>query len=114
MPHVAVTGANDFVDRHPIVYLPGNGFDIVAIVFNRNDFSWQDFGNPNVSGTVEVVAAARACGLRRIVHCSTAGVATNVEGEQVAAAEADEHGISQSIVQPTQIYGPGNRFKLKF
>ena len=110
----------------------------LAALFNRSECTWQDYRDTNVTGAVNVVAAARACGLRRIVHCSTVGVATEAhdppfdeetpyspkpksryevtkaEGEQAVIAAAAEHAISLCVIRPTQIYGPGDRAKLKF
>jgi dihydroflavonol-4-reductase len=181
LPRFAVTGANGFVGRHLVEHLARRGFNVVAVVrdrqasdlvkssnvevrqadirnpaelrkalagtdgvfhlaalFNRSDCTWQDFRDTNVTGAVNVVAAARACGVRRIVHCSTVGVATEAheppydentpyspnptsryevtkaEGEQAVIAAAAEHAISLSVVRPTQVYGPGDRSKLKF
>ncbi len=109
----------------------------LAALFNRSESSWSDFRDVNVQGTVNVVTSARSCGLRRVVHCSTVGVATEAhappydentpyspqpddsyevtksEGEQAAIATARELGVGYCVIRPTQIYGPGDRAKLK-
>lgn len=83
----------------------------------------------NVGGTLNVIAAARAEGCERLVHCSTGGVhghieqppadetyrfkpgdvyqRTKLEGELAAAAAAAE-GAAVSIVRPGAVYGEGD------
>src|SRR5215510_8726027 len=84
----------------------------------------------NIDGTRHVVEAARAAGVRRVVHCSTAGVhghvehppanedaplapgdqyqRTKLEGEQVAREFGERGGIEVAIARPVGIYGPGD------
>lgn len=83
----------------------------------------------NVGGTLNVLAAGRAEGCERIVHCSTGGVhghierppadenyrfkpgdvyqRTKLEGELAAAAAAAD-GLPVSIVRPGAVYGEGD------
>ncbi len=85
----------------------------------------------NVAGTANVVRLAAENGCRRVVHASsiavygpeTSGVVTEanptravgdpygitkIQGEQIAALEAQRHGIELTILRPTMIYGPGS------
>ncbi len=110
----------------------------LAALFNHPDHTWDDYRAVNVQGTLNVLDAAKRAGVNRTVHCSTVGVATEVgpppyseetpyspqpddkyevtkcEAEQAARAFAEEHGVSLSIVRPAQVYGPGDRSKVKF
>jgi nucleoside-diphosphate-sugar epimerase len=89
----------------------------------------------NVDGTRNVLAAARAAGARRVVHCSTGGVhghierppaneeaplapgdvyqRTKLEAEQVAVKYGATHGLEVVIARPIGIYGPGDLRFLK-
>lgn len=86
----------------------------------------------NVEGTLHVLEAARAAGVRRLVHVSTwrvhgrrlpahvheelplvqAGIPYDVskaEAERAAGAFARRNGIELVIVRPTLVYGPGSQ-----
>jgi nucleoside-diphosphate-sugar epimerase len=89
----------------------------------------------NVEGTRHVLEAARAAGVRRVVHCSTAGVhghvehppaaedaplspgdhyqRTKLEGEQLARRFGEQGGLDVVIARPVGIYGPGDTRFLK-
>ena len=89
----------------------------------------------NVDGTRHVLDAARAGGVRRVVHCSTGGVhghiehppanedaplapgdvyqRSKLEAEQLASAYGAEHGLDVVIARPIGIYGPGDLRFLK-
>jgi nucleoside-diphosphate-sugar epimerase len=89
----------------------------------------------NVDGTRNVLEAARAQGVRRVVHCSTGGVhghiehppanedaplapgdvyqRTKLEAEQLASTFASTQGLEVVIARPIGIYGPGDRRFLK-
>jgi nucleoside-diphosphate-sugar epimerase len=88
----------------------------------------------NVGGTRNVLEAARAEGVRRVVHCSTAGVHGEVtaipadenapfnpgdvyqdsklEGERLALEEFSR-GVPGVVFRPVGIYGPGDTRFLK-
>jgi dihydroflavonol-4-reductase len=94
-------------------------------VRHSDDHYWQ----VNVGGTLNVLAAARAHGCERVVHCSTGGVhghidrppadetyrfkpgdvyqRTKLEAELAATAAAKD-GLPVSIVRPGAIYGEGD------
>ena len=110
----------------------------LAALFNHPDRTWDDYRNVNVQGTLNVLEAAKEEGVKRIVHCSTVGVATEAEpppyseetpyspqpddkyevtkceGEKAARAYAEEHGLSLAVIRPAQVYGPGDLSKVKF
>jgi nucleoside-diphosphate-sugar epimerase len=89
----------------------------------------------NVDGTRHVLDAARAGGVRRVVHCSTGGVhghiehppanedaplapgdvyqRTKLEAEQLVSAYGAQHGLDVVIARPIGIYGPGDLRFLK-
>ncbi len=95
-----------------------------------------DFREVNARGTEAVLEAARAAGVRRVVHVSSAGVLSTVEPGVIAdetyppqprnlydrtkweseraAQRAAERGADIVIVRPGWVYGPGDRrtFKL--
>jgi nucleoside-diphosphate-sugar epimerase len=85
----------------------------------------------NVKGTLNVLAAARAAGLARVVHVSSVVAqgrrwpsvltedfplqfegdpyaVTKAESEREALAFARAHGVEVVIVRPTIVYGPGS------
>jgi nucleoside-diphosphate-sugar epimerase len=110
----------------------------MAALFNHPDRTWDDYREVNVQGTINVLTAARILGIKRVVHCSTVGVATEAEAppyseetpyspqpddkyevskceaEQAARKYADENGTSLSVIRPAQVYGPGDKSKVKF
>ena len=110
----------------------------IAALFNHPDKTWDDYRDVNVAGTVNVLRAAQAAGARKVVHCSTIGVATEAkpppydentpyspqpddkyevskaEGEQAARAFAEENDLRMTVIRPAQVYGPGDRSKAKF
>jgi dihydroflavonol-4-reductase len=89
----------------------------------------------NVDGTRRLLDAAHAAGVRRVVHCSTGGVhghviqppateeapfapgdvyqETKLEGERLARAYGETHGIEMVVARPIGIYGPGDTRFLK-
>jgi dihydroflavonol-4-reductase len=101
----------------------------LAAAFRNVAHSDAHYWSVNVGGTLNVIAAARAEGCERLVHCSTGGVhghierppadetyrfkpgdvyqRTKLEGELAAAAAAAE-GAPVSIVRPGAVYGEGD------
>ena len=84
----------------------------------------------NVDGTRNVLEAAQAGGVRRVVHCSTGGVhghitnppanedapfnpgdvyqQTKLDAEQLARGFGDRTGLDVVVARPIGIYGPGD------
>lgn len=89
----------------------------------------------NVQGTEHLLEAARAAGVRRVVHCSTGGVHghiahppanedapfnpgdvyqdTKLEAEQLARRFGDTTGLDVVVARPIGIHGPGDTRFLK-
>lgn len=89
----------------------------------------------NCGGTRALLDAAHAAGVRRFVHCSTAGVhghiehppanedaplapgdiyqETKLEGERLARSAGKDGGMEVVIARPVGIYGPGDTRFLK-
>jgi nucleoside-diphosphate-sugar epimerase len=89
----------------------------------------------NAVAARDVIEAAAAAGVRRVVHCSTVGVhgdvehppadedaplrpgdvyqRTKLEGEQLARDAARRLGVEIVVARPSGIYGPGDRRLLK-
>lgn len=84
----------------------------------------------NVAGTEHVLQAVRKAGVRRVVHCSSAGVhgslqqlpatedapfdprsayqVSKASGERVVLEHVRTNGTSAVIARPTAVYGPGD------
>jgi len=110
----------------------------VAALFNNPEASRSDYVRVNVEGTKNVLEAALKQGVRRVVHCSTIGVAigrgtppysestpyspaagdkyeiTKCEGEKAALECFKRLGVPVVVLRPAQVYGPGDRSKAKF
>jgi nucleoside-diphosphate-sugar epimerase len=88
------------------------------------------FHRVNVEGTANLVSAAHAAGVRRLVHCSTAGIygrrvpgridenhpthpwnayeRSKLDAEEVVRSRAREYGMEYVILRPSSVYGPGD------
>jgi nucleoside-diphosphate-sugar epimerase len=110
----------------------------VAALFNNPEASRSDYVRVNVEGTKNVLEAALKQGVRRVIHCSTIGVATEhgsppysestpyspaavdkyemtkCEGEKAALECFRRLGVPVVVLRPAQVYGPGDRSKAKF
>ena len=127
----------DVRDRAALVAATA-GVDVVyhmAAVYRQAGLPGETYWSVNRNAPGEVIEAAAASGVSRVVHCSTVGVhgdvrhppanedapfspgdvyqQTKLEGEQVAREAAARRGIELTIVRPTGIYGPGDRRLLK-
>jgi nucleoside-diphosphate-sugar epimerase len=76
------------------------------------------FEKGNVEGTLSMLAAATAGGLRRFVHVSSLAAREpnlSLYGASKAAAEGLVHGsgLDWSIVRPPAVYGPGDKETLE-
>ena len=103
----------------------------LAAAFTEAHAGDEYFHRVNVEGTANIMAAAHAAGVKRVVYCSTAGIygkrvfgvidethqpkpwnsyeRSKVAGEDVVRRRAAEHGIEYVILRPSQIYGPGDK-----
>lgn len=114
------------------------GVDVVfhvAAVYRQAGVSEDVYRKVNVTAVEQIIDAAAATGVRRVVHCSTVGVhgdveqppanedaplrpgdvyqVTKLQGEIVARETAARRRMDVVIVRPTGIYGPGDRRLLK-
>jgi nucleoside-diphosphate-sugar epimerase len=101
----------------------------LAAAFRHIAHSDEHYWRINVGGTLNVLAAARAHGCERVVHCSTGGVHGHIEDPpadetyrfkpgdiyqrtkleaELAASAAAKEGLPVSIVRPGAIYGEGD------
>jgi dihydroflavonol-4-reductase len=107
----------------------------IAAVYRQAGLPRSMYRAINATAVGELVEAAAAAGVRRLVHCSTVGVhgdiehppanedaplrpgdiyqETKVEGEQVARDAGRRSGLPVTIARPSGIYGPGDRRLLK-
>ncbi len=107
----------------------------LAAVFRQRGLPASEYRAVNADAVGALVEAAADAGVRRVVHCSTAGVygdigqppanedaplrpsdtyeATKLEGERVAREAAARTGVELVIVRPSGVYGPGDRRLLK-
>lgn len=118
-----------------------SGVEVVfhlAALFNHPECSLEDYKQVNVTGTQNVLNAALNQGVRRVVHCSTVGVAssggalpfsettpysypewdkyesTKCEAEKNALQFGKSNSLEVCVIRPAQVYGPGDRSKAKF
>jgi dihydroflavonol-4-reductase len=107
----------------------------IAALYRQAGLAGGEYRAVNAEAPGTIVRAARAAGVRRVVHCSTVGVhgdierppanedaplrpgdvyqVTKLEGERIAREAAAETGTDLVIARPTGIYGPGDRRLLK-
>jgi dihydroflavonol-4-reductase len=107
----------------------------VAAIYRQAGLPRDAYHAVNAVAVRDIIEAAAANGVRRVVHCSTVGVhgdvehppanedaplrpgdvyqETKLEGERLAREAAARLGIEVTIVRPTGIYGPGDRRLLK-
>jgi len=107
----------------------------IAAVYRQAGIPEAVYRAVNAVAVRQVVEAAAASGVRRVVHCSTVGVHGDVEqppaneeaplkpgdiyqvtklrGEEMAREAGARTGIEVVIVRPTGIFGPGDRRLLK-
>ena len=115
-----------------------DGIDIVyhiAATYRTAGQSDTVYHAVNAEGTRALIDAARAAGVRRLVHCSTGGVhghverppanedaplapgdvyqASKLEGERIARAAGEADDIEVVVARPIGIYGPGDTRFLK-
>ena len=114
------------------------GFDVVyniAALYRQAGLPESIYHQVNAVAVGQLIEAAAAAGVRRVVHCSTVGVhgdiehppanedaplspgdvyqVSKVEGERIAREAAARTGIEVTIARPSGIYGPGDRRLLK-
>ena len=114
------------------------GVDVVynvAAIYRSAGVGAETYRAVNAVAVQQLVRAAGAAGVRRVVHCSTVGVhgdvehppanedaplrpgdvyqMTKLEGETLAREAAGPSGVELTIARPSGIFGPGDRRLLK-
>jgi nucleoside-diphosphate-sugar epimerase len=114
------------------------GYDVIyniAALYREAGLGDRVYRQVNATGVGQLIEAAAAGRVRRVVHCSTVGVhgdvehppanedaplrpgdayqVSKVEGERVAREAAARTGVELVIARPSGIYGPGDRRLLK-
>src|SRR4051812_13826015 len=114
------------------------GYDVIyniAALYRQAGLPDSVYHQVNAVAVGQLIEAAAAAGVKRVVHCSTVGVhgdiehppanedaplapgdiyqITKLEGEQLARESGRRLGVEVTIVRPSGIYGPGDRRLLK-
>jgi dihydroflavonol-4-reductase len=114
------------------------GYDLVyniAALYREAGLPDSAYDQVNAAGVGQLIEAAAAAGVGRVVQCSTVGVHGDVEhppaneesplrpgdvyqrskvkGERIAHEAATRAGIELVVARPSGIYGPGDRRLLK-
>jgi nucleoside-diphosphate-sugar epimerase len=140
-PSIAAAGADlatgDITDRKALERAVA-GIDVVyhvAAVYREAGVKEAVYRAVNALAPRDLVEAAAAAGVRRVVHCSTVGVhgdvekppanedaplrpgdvyqRTKLEGEELVREAGRRLGVEVVIARPSGIYGPGDRRLLK-
>ncbi len=107
----------------------------IAAIYRQAGLPESAYRAVNATAVRELVEAAAANGVGRVVHCSTVGVhgdvehppanedaplrpgdiyqVTKLEGERLAREAGERTGVEVVVARPTGIYGPGDRRLLK-
>jgi dihydroflavonol-4-reductase len=107
----------------------------IAALYRQAGLPASVYHQVNATAVGQLVEAAAAAGVRRVVHCSTVGVHGDVEhppanedaplrpgdvyqvakleGERIGRDAAARTGVELVIARPSGIYGPGDRRLLK-
>ncbi len=108
----------------------------IAAMYRQEGANREAFHNINVNGTRRILEKATTAGVKRFVHCSTAGVhgwidpdapakenapfrpgdwyqETKLEGENLVLHWGQTHDLPVTIIRPTAICGPGDTRFLK-
>jgi dihydroflavonol-4-reductase len=107
----------------------------IAALFRQAGVPAAVYHKVNATAVGDLIEAAAAAGVRRVVHCSTVGVhgdienppanedaplrpsdvyqVTKLEGERIAHQASARTGVPVTIARPSGIYGPGDRRLMK-
>lgn len=129
------------VRDYPALLESFTGVDAVihlAALFNNPENSLKDYEEINVEGTRNTITAAHAAGVKKIIYCSTIGVAidsgqtpynedspyafpesdkyesTKYKAERLVLELHEKENIPVTVIRPAQVYGPGDTSKVKF
>jgi nucleoside-diphosphate-sugar epimerase len=110
--------AGDLSDRSALERLVGDGDAVVHVAGVISASTAAAFETGNVEGTLAMLAAATAGGVRRFVHVSSLAAREpklSLYGGSKERAEELVHrsGLDWAIVRPPAVYGPGDRETLE-
>jgi nucleoside-diphosphate-sugar epimerase len=105
-------------DRDPLERLVADADAVIHVAGVISADHAAAFEHGNVAGTLAMLAAATAGGVRRFVHVSTLAAREpklSLYGASKARAEAlvQSSGLDWTIVRPPAVYGPGDRETLE-
>jgi nucleoside-diphosphate-sugar epimerase len=108
----------DLHDRAALERLVDGADAVIHVAGVINAHSAKAFDKGNVEGTLAMLAAATAGGVRRFVHVSSLAAREpnlSLYGGSKARAEELVHGsgLDWAIVRPPAVYGPGDRETLE-
>jgi len=110
--------AGDLHDRSALERLVGGADAIVHVAGTINARNAAGFAKGNIEGTLAMLAAATAGGVRRFVHVSSLAArepklslygASKAKGEELVHSS----GLDWAIVRPPAVYGPGDKETLE-
>lgn len=110
--------AGDLQDRATLEQLVTDADAVIHVAGIISAHSAEAFNKGNIDGTLAMLAAATAAGIRRFVHLSSLAAREpnlSLYGGSKARAEELVHGsgLDWSIVRPPAVYGPGDRETLE-
>lgn len=110
--------AGDLQDRSALERLVDGADAVIHVAGTINAPNAAGFDKGNVQGTLAMLAAATAGGVRRFVHVSSLAAREpklSLYGGSKARAEQLVHssGLDWAIVRPPAVYGPGDRETLE-
>jgi nucleoside-diphosphate-sugar epimerase len=110
--------SGDLHDRDALERLVGDADAVIHIAGVISGQSAAAFEKGNVAGTLAMLAAATAGGVRRFVHVSSLAAREpnlSLYGASKAKAEELVHGsgLDWAIVRPPAVYGPGDKETLE-
>jgi nucleoside-diphosphate-sugar epimerase len=110
--------AGDLADRSALERLVGDADAVIHVAGVISGTTAAAFETGNVAGTLAMLAAATAGGVRRFVHVSSLAAREpklSLYGGSKARSEELVHGsgLDWSIVRPPAVYGPGDKETLE-
>lgn len=110
--------AGDLDTRSALERLVDGADAIIHVAGTINAATAAAFDHGNVAGTLAMLAAATAGGVRRFIHVSSLAAREpklSLYGASKARAEALVHGsgLDWAIVRPPAVYGPGDKETLE-
>lgn len=110
--------AGDVADRPSLERAAGGVERVIHLVGIIQEAPGQTFQGIHVEGTRNIVEASKKAGVRHVVHQSALGTRPDAKSTYHKTKWAAEElvrtsGIAWSILRPSLIYGPGDKFTIK-